>query len=72
MFKHAIVGCVPRVQHPLLKLKLLRSPRLRSYRSVVKWELILSQARSADSYFALTPATPREEQQQPCPDNMRG
>jgi hypothetical protein len=30
MIKHASVGCVPCVQRPLLKLKLPRSPRLRS------------------------------------------
>jgi hypothetical protein len=41
MIKHAIVGCISRVQRPLLKLKLLRSPRPRTYRFVVKWELIL-------------------------------
>jgi hypothetical protein len=40
--KQASVGCIPRVQRLLLKLKLLSSPRLSSYRFVVNWELILS------------------------------
>jgi hypothetical protein len=42
--KHALVGGIPSVQCLLLKLKskLLRSPRLSSYRFVVNRELILS------------------------------
>jgi hypothetical protein len=42
--KHALVGCIPRVQCPLFKLKpkLLRSPPLSSYWFVVNRELILS------------------------------
>jgi hypothetical protein len=40
--KYALVGCIPLVQCPLLKLKLLRLPRSCSYRFAGSRELILS------------------------------